>query len=168
MKLWQGTTDSLDRNGESPLVIFLVVFESTRFARHRLATFAGTAENLIQALHQVAENMKTEAETESGEVCLLVCCDVFISFGSRIDWEQNQSFWGELEGFKCQERKVKESFWSTSQLLIYFMCRNFPLHDFSPSSNITFVSSTLAKKKVEWQGTWCTDVPKYINGCKFI
>jgi len=36
-------------------------------AGHRLATFAGTAENLIQALHQVAENMKTEAETESGE-----------------------------------------------------------------------------------------------------
>lgn len=37
-------------------------------ARHRLATFSGPFEALTIALQHVAENMQTEAETESDEV----------------------------------------------------------------------------------------------------
>ena len=36
--------------------------------RHRLATFSGPFEVLTIALQHVAENMQTEAETESDEV----------------------------------------------------------------------------------------------------
>ena len=62
----------------------MAILHPPAHARHRLTTLMGSPEQLQMALQKLAENMKTEAETESEEAGLRLGCHWLVAGSGKI------------------------------------------------------------------------------------